>query len=62
MATVLVSFILFTIVILIMSVGVLMGRSPVKGSCGGLSNVTGMTECELCGGSTSKCEELSSKA
>ncbi len=59
MATVLISFILFSLVILIMSVGVLMGRKPVQGSCGGLANVDGIAECELCGGSPSKCSELS---
>ncbi|MFK7864101.1 MAG: (Na+)-NQR maturation NqrM [Pseudohongiellaceae bacterium] len=59
MALVLVSFILIATVILIMSVGVIMGRKPVQGSCGGLNTIGGMDKCELCGGSTTKCEELS---
>jgi hypothetical protein len=46
---------------LMMSVGVIMGRKPVQGSCGGLNNLSGLDECELCGGSVSKCEELSVK-
>ena len=42
-----------------MSVGLLMGGKPIKGSCGGLANVDGLETCELCGGSPQKCEELS---
>lgn len=59
MATIFISFLLFSVVILIMSVGVLMGREPVKGSCGGLANVDGIAQCEFCGGSPSKCSEIS---
>ncbi|MFT6092127.1 MAG: hypothetical protein ACJA2Q_000009 [Pseudohongiellaceae bacterium] len=62
MAVFLISFLLIVTVVLIMSVGVIMGRKPVQGSCGGLNNLSGMDECELCGGSVSKCEELSVKA
>ncbi|MFT4670899.1 MAG: hypothetical protein ACJAY7_001672 [Pseudohongiellaceae bacterium] len=61
MAVFLISFLLIVTVVLIMSVGVIMGRKPVQGSCGGLNNLSGMDECELCGGSVSKCEELSVK-
>ena len=53
----LVSFILIAFVMLIMSVGVLMGRKPVQGSCGGLNKIDGMGECEICGGDTTKCSE-----
>jgi hypothetical protein len=61
MAVFLISFLLIVTVVLIMSVGVIMGRKPVQGSCGGLNSLSGMDECELCGGSVSKCEELSVK-
>ena len=61
MAVFLISFLLIATVVLIMSVGVIMGRKPIQGSCGGLNNLSGMDECELCGGSVSKCEELSLK-
>ena len=57
MQTVLISFVLFAIVVLLMSVGVLMGRKPVQGSCGGLNKIDGMDECEICGGDANKCEE-----
>lgn len=57
MSTLIVSFIVLALVMLMMSVGVLMGRKPVQGSCGGLNNISGMAECELCGGDTAKCED-----
>jgi hypothetical protein len=31
-----------------MSIGVIFGRQPIKGSCGGLSNIAG-AECGICG-------------
>ncbi len=57
MLTVLFSFIFFVFIVAAMSVGVLMGRKPVSGSCGGLAAVDGMGECEICGGNPAKCEE-----
>jgi|TARA_B110000971_G_C19834717_1_gene419688 hypothetical protein len=61
MMVLVISFLLIAAVVLMMSVGVIMGRKPVQGSCGGLNNLSGLDECELCGGSVSKCEELSVK-
>ena len=48
-------------VMLLMSVGVLLGRKPVQGSCGGLNTIDGLSECEICGGDSSKCEQATSK-
>ncbi|MBT3529948.1 MAG: (Na+)-NQR maturation NqrM [Gammaproteobacteria bacterium] len=59
MTTVLFTFALMAGVILIMSVGVLFGRKPVQGSCGGLNNIGGLNECELCGGDLKKCDQES---
>ena len=42
-------------VIAVMSVGVLFGKKPITGSCGGLANLEPGRECELCGGNPSKC-------
>ena len=44
--TVLLSFVLIALVIGAMAVGVLNGRSPIRGSCGGLNG----GGCELCSG------------
>ena len=49
-ATLVLSFILILAVILAMSIGVLNGRKPISGSCGGLNN----GRCELCSGKCRK--------
>ena len=48
--TMLLSFILIATVILTMSIGVMAGRKPIKGSCGGLNG----RPCELCSGTCRK--------
>ncbi|MDJ0939527.1 MAG: Na(+)-translocating NADH-quinone reductase subunit E [Woeseiaceae bacterium] len=45
--TLVLSFVLILIVIAAMGIGVLAGRAPIKGSCGGLNG----GRCELCSGS-----------
>ena len=53
-------FIIFLVLMTIlgvMSVGVLFGKKPITGSCGGLANLEPGRECELCGGNTSNCVE-----
>ena len=50
-------FLLLMAVIAVMSVGVLFGKKPITGSCGGLANLEPGRECELCGGNPSKCVE-----
>ena len=47
MATFLISFMLIGIAILAMAIGVLAGRKPIAGSCGGLSQLgLGCDSCE----------------
>lgn len=50
------AFLIMLAAIIAMSVGVLHGRSPISGSCGGLNNMGEAGACEICGGDTSKCE------
>jgi len=39
-----------------MSIGVIFGREPIKGSCGGLGNIAG-AECGICGaGAGDRCK------
>lgn len=52
LSTVLVSFAVMLIVIAAMAIGVLNGRRPISGSCGGLNG----GGCELCSG---KCKRES---
>ncbi|EBA00927.1 (Na+)-NQR maturation NqrM [Marinobacter sp. ELB17] len=54
----------FFIVILLvagMSVGVIFGRKPISGTCGGIGALGISSSCELCGGNTQKCEENSER-
>ncbi|GAA6169722.1 (Na+)-NQR maturation NqrM [Sessilibacter corallicola] len=48
------------LVVTAMSVGVIMGRKPITGSCGGVGAALGEEDyvCDLCGGDEAKCEEL----
>jgi hypothetical protein len=47
----------FGIVITAMAVGVIAGRPPIKGSCGGMGALGVDTACDLCGGNPQRCEE-----
>ena len=40
-----------------MAIGVLMGREPLKGSCGGMSALGMDTACDICGGDPQRCEK-----
>ncbi|MGV6808024.1 MAG: (Na+)-NQR maturation NqrM [bacterium] len=45
-----------------MAIGVIFGRKPIKGSCGGVGAALGDKDyvCEICGGDESKCENRDS--
>lgn len=48
----------FAILIGLMAVGVMMGRRPISGSCGGIGRLNGEdSECAICGGDPDKCDE-----
>lgn len=47
-------------VVLLMSVGVMVGRKPITGSCGGIQNLGINATCEFCGGDPEKCESRQS--
>jgi hypothetical protein len=54
------TFVIVLLVVLGMAIGVLMGREPLKGSCGGLSKLSDLGisgPCEICGGDPHKCDE-----
>ena len=56
----LLAFVGLLIITTIMAVGVIMGRQPISGSCGGVGAALGEDDyvCDLCGGDEAKCEEL----
>ena len=60
MITFFVSLIAIVLMILFMAVGVLMGKEPLKGTCGGLNRIMGDRDCPVCGGDTTKCESTTS--
>ncbi|UTA49404.1 (Na+)-NQR maturation NqrM [Simiduia sp. 21SJ11W-1] len=62
MATFLVAFVVLGLVIIAMSVGVLLGRKPISGSCGGMSALGMEVACDICGGDKGKCEKETSKS
>lgn len=45
------------LVIAAMAVGVMMGRGPIKGSCGGMGALGIDTACDICGGDPQRCDE-----
>ncbi|GLS28132.1 (Na+)-NQR maturation NqrM [Marinibactrum halimedae] len=57
--TFLIAFIVLALLIGGMAIGVIMGRKPLAGSCGGVGKALGEDDyvCELCGGDEQKCEE-----
>jgi hypothetical protein len=54
------SVIIMGLVVSGMAVGVLAGRAPLKGSCGGLGAAGIDQSCEICGGNPARCDEESS--
>ncbi len=61
MSTMILTFIVLGLVIAAMSIGVIMGRKPIAGSCGGLAAVGIDEECPICGGDQNKCDEEQDK-
>lgn len=55
----LVSALVIGLVMTAMAVGVLMGREPIKGSCGGMGALGIDTACDLCGGDPKRCDDES---
>lgn len=58
----LIVFLVMLLVVFGMSIGVIMGRKPIAGSCGGIANLGIEKECSICGGSREKCEEVNEQA
>ncbi|MDP6374607.1 MAG: (Na+)-NQR maturation NqrM [Pseudomonadales bacterium] len=50
------AFLIMLLVVAAMSVGVMAGRKPISGSCGGLASLGIDADCEICGGDPSLCD------
>lgn len=57
MATLFFSMLIVGLVMAGMAVGVMAGRQPIKGSCGGMGALGIDTACEICGGDPKRCDE-----
>lgn len=63
MSTLVITFVAFLLIIIAMSVGVILGRKPIKGSCGGVGAALKDPDyiCEVCGNDPNKCENDEAK-
>jgi hypothetical protein len=63
MIEVILSIVIFGLLITGMAVGVLLGRKPISGSCGGVGTALGEKDysCDICGGDIKKCEDSNSE-
>ncbi len=55
MEVVLLAFVAMLMIVAAMAVGVMFGRQPIKGTCGGIGAL-GLGDCEICGGDPARCE------
>lgn len=64
MQMLIVSFLVMLFLVSIMAIGVIFGRKPLKGSCGGVGAALGTADyvCDLCGNDPNKCEEETERA
>ncbi len=56
MATFLAALAFMLLVVTAMAVGVIFGRKPISGSCGGMAAIGMESECDVCGGDKTKCD------
>ena len=61
LSTFFLAFALVSALVALMAVGVLLGRKPIAGSCGGMKALGMEMECEICGGDVAKCDTESQR-
>lgn len=59
MSTMILAFLFMVFMVSAMAIGVIMGRKPISGSCGGMKALGMNMECDICGGSPERCEARS---
>ncbi len=57
MLTVALTFLFMLLIVVAMSIGVIMGRKAISGSCGGISTLGMKVVCDICAGDKNKCEK-----
>ena len=53
----LITVLVLCVVMAAMAVGVINGRAPIKGYCGGMGALGMDTACDICGGDPQRCDE-----
>jgi uncharacterized protein len=56
MSTMILAFGFMLLMVSAMAIGVLMGRKPISGTCGGMKALGMDMDCEICGGNPSLCD------
>jgi hypothetical protein len=56
MSTIVFTFVFMLLMTSAMAIGVIMGRKPISGSCGGMKALGMDVECEICGGNPALCD------
>jgi len=62
METMILTFIILLLLVAGMAIGVMMGRKPISGSCGGMSALGMDVACDICKGDPEVCETEQQKA
>ena len=64
MLEVFLAFVVLMLIVTGMAIGVIMGRKPLKGSCGGVGAALGEKDytCDICGDDPNKCDEINQSA
>jgi hypothetical protein len=57
MTTFILTFLFLCAMVAAMAIGVMRGRAPIAGTCGGLNNMDADGTCEICGGKPAACEK-----
>ena len=61
MTTIVLSFLIMLLVVAGMAIGVIFGRKPIAGSCGGMKALGMDVSCEICGGDPDRCKTAGSR-
>lgn len=60
MTTIILAFFAMLTLMTAMAVGVIFGRKPIAGTCGGMKALGMEVECEICGGNPEVCDSPNS--
>lgn len=51
-----ITLVVFALFFVLMSIGYIIQKKPLRGSCGGVAAIMGNESCEFCGGDPNKCD------